>query len=228
MNETSGAIEPRRTGWRVPMRGVLVGLGLMLVAEVLRVFTGSNFHTVVAQRCYRSGQPSPADLRDLVGALGIRTVINLRGRQAETEAWYLPEVEAARTLGIGQIDITMSAYTPPPEKDLCALVRALDDSPGPLLLHCHSGSDRTGLAAALYLLLKTDTPLAEARRQIHPRFGHNPWGAATCPRLVLGQYADWLSAHGWQHRPELFRRWACAEYRNCPSGTSPRRAVVLQ
>jgi protein tyrosine phosphatase (PTP) superfamily phosphohydrolase (DUF442 family) len=195
--------------------GALLGLLLMLLAEVLRVFLGSNFHTVVPHHCYRCGQPTPSSLAALVHALHIRTVINLRGWQIDEdeELWFRPEVDAAAALGVKLVHISLSAYTPPSAQEFRALIRALDEGPEPILLHCHSGSDRSGLASATYLLLKTDTPLEEARWQIHWRFGHNPWGGAACQRLVLGQYADWLRAHGCQHTPAAFRRWACEEYR---------------
>ncbi len=207
-----------RTDWKPLLRGAVLGLALVLLAEVLRVFVGSNFHTVVPHECYRCGQPSPRTLTELVRSLGIRTVINLRGHQTdeEEEWWYRPEVEAAERLGVRLVPIGLSAYTPPTAEALRDLIHALDDSPEPILLHCHSGADRSGLASAFYLLLKTDTPLDEARRQIHWRYGHNPWGGAACQREVLGQYADWLRAHGWQHQPERFRHWATVEYRESP------------
>ncbi len=212
-----------RSPWRIFLRGlalVLCLLLVMLVAEILRVFIGPNFHTVVPHRCYRCGQPTAAGLGDMVRGLGIRTVINLRGVQddPDEEAWYQPEIEAAAALGVKLIHIGLSAYTPPPMSEFRALVQALDESETPILLHCHSGSDRTGLASTAYLLLKTDTPLPEARGQIHWRFGHNPWGGAACQHLVFEQYAEWLRTHGWEHRPGRFREWACRAY-GVPSGS---------
>lgn len=200
--------------WKTLVRGALLGLGLMLLAEVLRVFIGSNFHAVVAHQCYRCSQPTPARLGNLVRALGIRTVINLRGSQDDEETWwYFPEVEAAAALDVKLVDVALSAYAPPRVHRMKALIHALDTSVEPILLHCHSGSDRTGLASAAYLLLKTDTSLEAASQQIHLRYGHNPWGRAACQRQVLGQYAEWLRAHGWDHQPDRFRHWACHDYK---------------
>jgi protein-tyrosine phosphatase len=197
-------------------RGALLGLLVMLLAETARVFLGSNFHTVVPHRCYRSGQPTPQWLGDVTNAVGIRTVINLRGaNNPEEELWYQPEKDAAAQLHLNHIDIGLSAYAPPPASEWRALIEALDGSEEPILVHCHSGSDRSGLASAAYLLLKTNTSLADASNQVHLRFGHNPWGGAACQQLVLGQYADWLREHGWEHRPDRFRHWACEEYVDC-------------
>jgi protein tyrosine phosphatase (PTP) superfamily phosphohydrolase (DUF442 family) len=196
--------------WKLLLNGTLLGLVVIGVAEMLRVFLGPNFHVVVPHHCYRCGQPTAASLGEMVRALGIRTVINLRG-QNEDEAWYQQEAQAAAELGIPLIDIGLSAYTPPSADEFRALIHALDHSPTPILLHCHSGSDRSGLASAAYLLLKTDTELATASAQIHLRYGHNPWGGAACQREMLSHYADWLRGHGWEHRPERFRQWASGE-----------------
>ena len=50
-----------------------------------------------------------------------------------------------------------------------ALIEAID---GPTLIHCKSGSDRTGLFCALYLILRENVPVAEARHQLSLRYGH--------------------------------------------------------
>jgi protein tyrosine phosphatase (PTP) superfamily phosphohydrolase (DUF442 family) len=211
-SEPEPAVHSPAPLWKPLLKGALLGLFLIGLAEVLRVFLGSNLHAVVPHQCYRCGQPTAASLGNMVRSLGIRTIINLRGHN-EDESWYQQEIQAAAALGVPLRHIGLSAYTPPSAEEFRALIHALDDSPEPILLHCHSGSDRSGLASAAYLLLKTDTTLAIARQQIHPRYGHNPWGGAACQRLVLGQYADWLHRHGWEHRPERIRHWACEEYR---------------
>ena len=43
----------------------------------------------------------------------------------------------------------------------------------PALLHCKSGADRSGFASALYLMLAENRPVAEARKQLALRYGHN-------------------------------------------------------
>ncbi len=42
----------------------------------------------------------------------------------------------------------------------------------PAVMHCKSGADRAGLAAALYLILHEGRPVAEAARQLSARYGH--------------------------------------------------------
>jgi protein tyrosine/serine phosphatase len=50
-----------------------------------------------------------------------------------------------------------------------AIIAAIDR---PTLIHCKSGSDRTGLFCALYLILRENVPVADARHQLSLRFGH--------------------------------------------------------
>ncbi len=190
------------------------GLGLLLAVgvEVLRVTVGSNLHVVVPGRCYRSAQLSGTQLEAVVRRLGIRTVVNLRGPNPG-EAWYDEEEAAARRLGITKVDVRLSGFAPPEDHDLCQLVEALQKLPPPFLIHCGSGSDRSGLGAALYLLLQTDATVAEARRQISLRFGHNPFGSAMCPNYLLDSYSAWLDASGRRHSPEHLRQWIHDVYR---------------
>lgn len=193
------------------LTGILAGLAVVLAAKLLHIFVGTNFHAVVTGHCYRSGQPSGPELQTLSHALGVRRVINLRGEN-EQEEWYREEYEAADRLGMEVVDVGLSANWPPVTEEFRKLVRALDRGAEPMLLHCHSGSDRTGLAATVYLLLHTDLTPAQALGQLSPRFGHYPFGKAACQRGVIDEYADWLRAEELPHRPENFRRWALEVY----------------
>src|SRR5262249_35403391 len=83
------------------------------------------------------------------------------------------------------------------------------------------GADRTGLVSAVALLLHTDATLAEARRQLWPRYGHVAVGRTAVIDRFFDYYEAWLSANGKTHRPDTFRHWANHEY--CPG---PYRAEL--
>src|SRR5947199_571473 len=100
----------------------------------------------------------------------------------------------------------MSASDKPFEGELRKLVDAFDRCGEPALIHCNSGSDRSGFAAACFLLLKTQATLREARGQLSVRYGHLPWGKARCLDRVLDQYESWLIGQDLAHEPEHFRR----------------------
>lgn len=130
-----------------------------------------NFHTVIAGELYRSAQPSPAQLVRYVRHHGIRTVINLRGENADAP-WYEAELETARSLGIHHVDFRMSASKQLSTRRADELVAIMAAAEKPILIHCQAGSDRTGLASALYSLRVARRHESEAERQLSFYFGH--------------------------------------------------------
>ena len=193
------------------LRGCAVGLGLVILLELVRVFGGTNLHTVIPGAVYRSSQPSPASLATLVRSYGIKTVINLRGC-CDPEPQYLTECRTTSEQGISQEDIGFSSGRLPPVPSIRELIRVLDGSEKPVLLHCHKGIDRTGMASAVALLLYTDTTLTDARRQLGLRYGHLPIGRTGNMDRFLDLYSEWLTARRLAHSREVFRRWAEHEY----------------
>jgi protein tyrosine/serine phosphatase len=178
----------------------------MLVAECLRVFVGANFDCVVPGKCYRASQPSANFLGQVQRTHGIRSIVNLRDENEE-DAWYLEEKVAAERLGLALVNAGLNGNEFTPAHEFRKDVKLIDDAPEPMLIHCASGSDRTGLASAVYLLLRTDTPLEIARRQLALRYGHFAWTKKGCLDETLENYAKWLSKHGRQHNRERFLDW---------------------
>lgn len=123
----------------------------------------------IAPGVWRSNQPSPARLARHA-AQGFKTIINLRG--AAQQSFWLFEREAAATHGMVLHDLNMSARQAPSRAKLLALHDLLTTAPRPMLIHCKSGADRTGLAAALYLVWVEGRPLAEAQQQLSWRYMH--------------------------------------------------------
>ena len=142
---------PARGGWRrSAVRGFLLGLVLAFICEIIHVLAASNAHTVVPGRAYRSAQLSPADLRSRVETNGIRTVVNLRGFCLLSD-WYFDECRTTHDLNISQEDITFSANRLPSPFEVRRLIEVLDNSEYTVLLQCRQGSDRNGLASAMYM-----------------------------------------------------------------------------
>lgn len=119
-----------------------------------------NFYEVDPGNFYRSAQLSPEELAEAVDRYGIKTVISLRGDF--DEPWYPKELAAVKMLGLHFVSIPMHAELLPHREQLLELLRALDTSPRPILVHCKSGSDRTGEASAIYLMEYLNKPKAEA------------------------------------------------------------------
>jgi protein tyrosine/serine phosphatase len=153
-----------------------IGLVTAVAAVVLAVhlaslYVGRNFHVVVPGEVYRSAQVSARDVAAYQKAYGIRSVLNLRGA-APGQAWYDEEVAAAERLGIKHVDFAMNASVEMGPDKAAELVALMRDMPKPLLVHCRHGSDRTGLAMALYLATVHNVGEEEAEGQLSLWYGH--------------------------------------------------------
>jgi uncharacterized protein (TIGR01244 family) len=130
-----------------------------------------NFHTVIEGELYRSAQPDAADIETYAKTYGIRTIVNLRGA-SEKAGWYAEEVSAAKRLGLTHLNFRMSASKQLNDAQVKQLVALMKDAPKPILIHCRSGADRTGLAAGLYSSQIAGTSEEIAERQLSLYFGH--------------------------------------------------------
>jgi hypothetical protein len=213
MTDDSIAPRPRRSLWSAIARGCLAGGVLALIGHVVYVMVGSNFHTVVPGAVYRSAQLSAASLEQYIRAKHIRTVINLRGC-CEPESWYLNEGRVTLRNDVSLEDLGFSAGRLPSSETLRQLLELIDRSDYPILFHCHKGADRTGMASVLALLLLTDMPLEEARKQLGFRSGHLPIGRTVFIDRFFDLYQDWLRDHRLTHSPTVLRRWIERDY--CP------------
>jgi protein tyrosine/serine phosphatase len=148
---------------------VLAWADSLLVDHGLLRLVWSNFGVVLPGRLYRSNHPPPWRLAALVRRHGIRTLVNLRG-PCGNGSDALSRAEAAR-LGLAFIDAPLSSGRAPQRNEVLTLVEAFGAVAEPILVHCKSGADRAGFAAALFLLLEGET-VASALRQLSLRHGH--------------------------------------------------------
>lgn len=202
----------------------------MLIDHAVLRILWKNFHRLDAQ-VWRSNHPSPKMLRQLRDKAGLRTVVNLRGKASH--AAYLFEREACETLGLEMIDLHMSAHHPPPRASLIRLLEIFRTAERPMLIHCKSGADRTGLAAALYLHIIKGMPLEKARRQLHWRFLHFKHGTAGVQDFFFEHYlatAGDMPLEAWIHtrydEVELAR--AFSAHRGQDDAAPARRASAVR
>jgi len=168
----------------VAFAGGAVAAGTTVAAAALLYLNwqadNGNFHEVLAHIVYRSAQPSPVDLARYSADYGIKSVLNLRSNDmsdAERDA----ERSAAARLGLTEIEFPMKSSQMLSADQVTGLVGILRDAPKPLLIHCRHGSDRTGLAAALYLQDIVGEGEETAEDQLSVIYGHFgiPWLSAT-------------------------------------------------
>ena len=129
-----------------------------------------NFSVVVPGKIYRSGQPRGDDLRRLAQTYGVKTLVCLTARGHEDSE----NQEVAKELGLNLLGIRMNETVVPEPKQVELIMKVLTGAPvsyqdyapmlgewfrpekasgplpGPFLVHCVRGKDRTGYVIALY------------------------------------------------------------------------------
>ncbi len=183
----------------------------MLIAVAICIFRDAalgHFHVVVASKAYRSALPQKARLERWVARYGIRTIINLRG--ASPNDPY--REERIYPAGMARVNIPFAVTKMPSALHMRELVEAIEESPGPILLHCHSGIDRTGMASVIAAMALGGKDYDSAKKHLSWRYGH----LRTRSRKIVGlfdTYEQWckrngMSTGGWRR----FRQWVMNVY----------------
>lgn len=155
----------------ISLTALVLLLPLFFLAYLGLLQVSGNFHEVIAGQLYRSNQPSEGQLAAYIQQNGIKTVINLRGEN-DRSRWYKDEVSTTERFGITHIDFGMSARRELNLQRVAQLIDIMRNAPKPILIHCKSGSDRTGLASAIYVNRVAGMDEDTAERQLSLRFGH--------------------------------------------------------
>jgi protein tyrosine phosphatase (PTP) superfamily phosphohydrolase (DUF442 family) len=193
-----------------------------------------NFGVVDEGLVYRSAQPLDG-LSGLIAEKRIATVLNLRGG-SDADPWYAAEVATTRRLGVDFYDLPLVATVRPSRKQLLTVLDLLDRCKYPLLIHCKSGSDRTGLVSGLYLMSRKGIAPERAEDAFSLYYGHVPLLGTRLLHQPFWEYAKWLHFHQLSHTPERLRTWVAHDYRAddafaevvpLPTGPRPRRSARL-
>ena len=135
---------------------------------VFRLIWG-NLAPVIPGKVYRCNHPTPPRLRRMTRRLGLRTLINLRGKtQSGSDALSR---EAARELSLDFCDMAFESRGAPQRERILRLHSIYQTMRIPAVMHCKSGADRAGLAAGLMVLFAGGSS-ADALEQLSWRFGH--------------------------------------------------------
>lgn len=159
----------------------------------------ANFAVLDAGRAYRSAQPTGPQLERTIDALGIRTVLNLRGPNAGKD-WYDDEAAVCAAEGVELIDFPMSAQSRPNPDLLAGVIDTLQTAEYPMLIHCSGGADRTGLISVIYRMLILGQPREEALAELSPEYLHirqmTPCMDAVAERYEpTSEWLDWYRAN---------------------------------
>lgn len=154
---------------------------------------------------WRSNHPDHERF-EKIKSMGIDTILNLRGD--EQGAPYKFEVESCELLGLDLITVPMIAREAPRKAILIQLMDTFETIKKPFLMHCKSGADRTGLAAAVYLLHIEDASFERAMEELswrHLHLRHTSTG-------ILDDFLELYQTRCEERGKIPFRQWLENEY----------------
>ncbi len=164
----------------------------------------NNIHTVIPQVVYRSAQLNGGDLTYVLKKYHIQSVINLRG-SGPGQYWYDNELNEENSFKINIYNISLKAKSIVTVGQLKQLVETIEQAPKPVLIHCKDGADRTGLAAAIALILYQHPDINAIKNQYSLKY------LAVSPdtngKLTLPYYFCWLEKNQLSSSRDNFLRW---------------------
>lgn len=153
----------------------------------------------VCSGVWRSNQPSPWRIHQLAKR-GFHSVISLRGSSADGP-WLLEQHACSRS-GLELYSLRLKSRRAPSREQLRELIQLLQHTPRPLLVHCKSGADRSGLAAAVSLLLSDEPDFERARAQLSWRYLHSRSARSGILDALIDRYAS-----DYSQEPVSFKCW---------------------
>lgn len=184
---------------------VLSVLLFLLLVHLAFYYVTDNVHPVIAGKIYRSAQLNEKGLAYYTNTFHLKTIINLRGRWPN-DRWYQVESDFAKTHHLNYYSFHFSAYQLPTKDRLRELVTLLLTAPKPLMFHCEGGADRTGMAAAISVILYDKSPSMDAIKK-QASWHYNAISRKTVGYQVLRNYFAWLQHNHYQSSKQRFLQW---------------------
>lgn len=158
-----------------------------------------NFYQI-APDAYRSNQPDGTRLA-YYKSLGIKGVLSLRGHN--NSAMQAFQKEACAKLDMPFHAVALSARKLVEADKYLELLDIFDRIERPFLFHCKSGADRTGIAAAFYLIEHEGKSVAEVQDQLSWTYYHSRTAATGVLDWMLAAYGKTGEAAGMDLRTWL-------------------------
>jgi tyrosine-protein phosphatase SIW14 len=118
---------------------------------------------------YRGAQPHAESFEELK-ALGVTTIVDLRGEDRQKADWE--RSEAAR-LGMRFVRIPVKGWSPPTDEQVAQFLSFFQGyPPQTIFVHCRLGQDRTGVFIAMYRMAVDKWSPEQAMKEMY-FFGFN-------------------------------------------------------
>ena len=159
-------------------------------AHLANILVHGNFRPITEGEAYRSGQINKGMLEQYLKEYRIKSVLNLRGENSGAD-WYEDEIAVCSRLSVRHYDLAMNSTGKPTPAVVGKLMAIFREAPRPVLIHCRSGSDRSGLVAALWKVVVDGEPKSIAEKQLSILYGHFPVGQTA---VLDDFFKDWKPA----------------------------------
>lgn len=183
---------------------------------IANMLTKHNFNTVVADTFYRSGEMGAEELDEIIRNNNIKTIIDLRLDPNEKDDGSLSEKWISELDSAEYYNVKLSSSKIPSYETVSELIEIYDKAKIPILVHCSSGTHRTGFASFVWMLEKENSSVELASEQLSLKYGFIPlerklksWFQKE-PTLdhVVWSYRDWtLKQRAEGKKQEDFRIW---------------------
>ncbi len=158
----------------------------------------------IADGVWRGPQPNPFHIKRFARR-GFRTFVNLRGPTGYG-SYALEKIYTGRCR-LTMIDHALYSGAAPLKTQIHELHTIFKNMEKPALLHCKSGADRSGLAAALYLILCENVPVVDAAKELSYSYGHIKSSKTGILDAFFAQYLQDA-----EKRPLTFLQWVDEVY----------------
>jgi len=159
-------------------KNVAVFFTVILLAAAVYYFynlTRGNFYVVTPNEAYRSAQLDKKQLEYYINKYHIKSILNLRDENYEKN-WYTDEVQICKKDNVMFYNIPLLSVRAPSQDAVKELMKVFKAAPRPVLIHCKSGADRTGLVSAMWKISVDKEPRTKALRQLSLKYFHVPVG----------------------------------------------------
>lgn len=169
-----------------------IGLFIYFLLRISIFRLTKNFEVVDPNKVFRSAQLTEGEIKELIEKYQLKTVLSLRGPTDKT-FWYEDQTISLKQMGLNYVYLGMSDDFYPDEKQVRQILEVLKNGPFPLLIHCRSGADRTGLVSALYKKYFMLSSNDEIQEQLSFKYWHLKYfKPAMDAFLQKSKSLDWL------------------------------------
>ena len=171
-----------------------------ITSYISSILTNNNFHTVVEDRLYRSGDMSNKELSKLLKDKKINTVVDLHYGDDEPDRDGLIAENIVTESGANYFHVPLLGSRIPSIETVRSLVKVFDQASFPVLVHCSSGTHRSGVASIIWLLTQENVDPKIAVQQLSTKYGYfyfERWlkgkiqGHATIDQLIWNYIEDY-------------------------------------